>query len=254
MKRSATIRAGIAGAAAATLAVLATGCTTYDTTTPADARKATSSDAAVPAGQPDCRRLKCVALTFDAGPSANTPKLLQVLRAKHTHATFFMLGKNHVMKHPETVRAMAAGGHELANHTWSHKILTKIPEAEARREIERTEIAVQRITGTRPTLMRPPQGRTNQKVIDLCKKLGVSQVLWSVTAKDYATTDSALIRKRVLEQVKPNGIILLHDLYKGTVPAVPGILDDLHRRGYTVVTVGQLLAPAKPLPGTVYKP
>lgn len=75
-----------------------------------------------------------------------------------------------------------------------------------------------------------------------------------IEARDYETTDSALISKRVLDQTHRDGIILLHDLHKGTVPAVPGIVRALEERGYSIVTVSQLLAPAKPQPGMVYRP
>jgi peptidoglycan/xylan/chitin deacetylase (PgdA/CDA1 family) len=102
--------------------------------------------------------------------------------------------------------------------------------------------------------MRPPQGRTDDTVHKICRELGLSEVLWSVTAKDYATTDSALITKRVLAQATRDGIILLHDLYQGTVPAVPGIIEALKERGYVFVTVPQLLAPGKAEPGKVYRP
>ncbi|WP_377267322.1 polysaccharide deacetylase family protein [Peterkaempfera sp. SMS 1(5)a] len=248
-------RMSVSGAlGAAALALTLSGCTSYDTTTPKSARDKASSSSSGAVGAVDCRVAKCVALTFDAGPSENTPRLLDILKQHNAHATFFMLGANHVARYPDSVRRIAAEGHELANHTWSHKILTDIEPEEARKEIALTQDAVARITGTRPVLLRPPQGRTNDKVASICRDLGMAEVLWSVTAKDYQTTDSALIQKRVLDQVKPDGIILLHDIYRGTVPAVPGILDALKQRGYTVVTVSQLLAPAKPVPGTVYKP
>ncbi len=248
-----------------------TGCgASYDTTSPRSAREHAVKDAghATPAaskpdvlkkgdgtsGSVDCSRAKCVALTFDAGPSENTPRLLKILKREKAHATFFMLGKKHIEKHPDLVRRIADEGHELANHTWSHKILTKTDDDGVRSEINRVQGAVKKLTGRTPLLMRPPQGRTDERVSKICKKLGVAQVLWSVTAKDYQTTDSALIEKRVLEQTKRDGIILLHDIYKGTVPAVPGILAKLKNDGYTVVTVSQLLAPATPEPGKVYRP
>jgi len=116
-------------------------------------------------------------------------------------------------------------------------------------ELTRVEKDVQRITGRTPTLMRPPQGRTDDNVSALMKKLGLAQVLWSVTAKDYATTDTALITRRVLDQTRRDGIILLHERYRGTIPAVPEIIDTLRRRGYTFVTVSRLLAPAMHSPG-----
>ncbi|MEV6208031.1 polysaccharide deacetylase family protein [Kitasatospora sp. NPDC051914] len=242
-------------AMAAAMALSLGGCASYETTAPRAARdraSAVSQDTAVQGV--DCRKATCVALTFDAGPSEYTPGLLDILKRENAHATFFMLGKNHVVEHPDTVRRIVAEGHEPANHTWTHRILTEIPSAEARAEISRTQDAVERITGRRPVLMRPPQGRTDDEVSRICAELGVAQVLWSVTAKDYDTDDSALIQQRVLDQVRRDGIILLHDIYPGTVPAVPGILAELHRRGYTVVTVSQLLAPAAPEPGRVYRP
>ena len=149
---------------------------------------------------------------------------------------------------------MSDEGHEVASHTWDHKILTDISDDQVRDELRRPNDAIKRITGRKPTLMRPPQGRTDANIHEICKELGLAEVLWSVTAKDYATTDSALITKRVLDQADRDGIILLHDLYSGTVPAVPGIIDALKKRGYTFVTVPQLLAPGRAEPGKVYRP
>nr|WSW71385.1 polysaccharide deacetylase family protein [Streptomyces sp. NBC_00995] len=225
-----------------------------ETTAPGSARGDAGSDAKGSFGPVDCRKAKCIALTFDAGPAEDTPHLLDILKEEKVHATFFLLGKNHVMKHPETVRRIAAEGHEVANHTWSHEILTDKKPAEIRAELKKTQDAIEAITGTKPRLMRPPQGRTDDTVSGISKDLGLSQILWNATAKDYSTTDSALIRKRILDQATKDGIILLHDIYKGTVPAVPGIIEELKRRGYTFVTVPELIAPAEPVPGTVYRP
>jgi peptidoglycan/xylan/chitin deacetylase (PgdA/CDA1 family) len=237
------------------LGLASSGCTKLDTTAPATARaEGVSATARAGFGAVDCREAKCIALTFDAGPSENSARLLDILKEKQVPATFFLLGKRHIEKYPELVERMAAEGHEVASHTWDHKILTRIPPAQIRDELERTDSAIERITGKRPTLMRPPQGRTDDEVHKICRELGLAEVLWSVTAKDYATTDSALITKRVLAQATRDGIILLHDLYQGTVPAVPGIIDALKERGYVFVTVPQLLAPGKAEPGKVYRP
>ncbi|MFJ9466447.1 polysaccharide deacetylase family protein [Streptomyces caniferus] len=285
-QKSAARSTSIAGLlAATTLALTLGGCATYDVTAPADARadapaadvkakdarlasagnkktadgknadsKNGTAQAEGKSAEVDCRTAKCVALTFDAGPSEHTNRLLDILKKEKVHATFFMLGQNHVEKRPAEVKRIDAEGHELANHTWSHQILTDIAPGEAKRELSRVQDAVRKITGKAPKLMRPPQGRTDEEVSKISKDLGLAQVLWSVTAKDYQTNDSALITKRVLDQTERDGIILLHDIYKGTVPAVPGILKELKKRGYTVVTVSQLLSPAKPEPGMVYRP
>ncbi|MFE2065175.1 MULTISPECIES: polysaccharide deacetylase family protein [unclassified Streptomyces] len=252
--RRSRILIAAATAVAAALAValtLALTVTTYDHTSPRAARAAASGSVA---GSVDCRKAKCVALSFDGGPSPTTPKLLDILKQDGLHATFFVQGRGHISKYPDILRRIAAEGQEIGNHTWTHPRLTDLDEADARAELTRTQDAIERITGTRPVLMRPPEGRTNRKVAKVCKELGLAQVLWSVTAKDYETTDSALITQRVLDQTHRDGIILLHDLHKGTVPAVPGIIKALEQRGYTIVTVSQLLAPATPQPGMVYRP
>ncbi|MEV6791965.1 polysaccharide deacetylase family protein [Streptomyces sp. NPDC051320] len=253
LRKKAAARFGSAAALAALMSVVLSGCS-MDTTSPSAARKHADGKHPADFGPVDCREAKCIALTFDAGPGPNTPHLLDVLKEKKVHATFFLLGKNHVMKYPGVVKREAAEGHEVGNHTWTHKILTKQSADVARQEIEKTEVAVEKITGTRPRVMRPPQGRTNDSVSKICKELGVSQVLWSTTAKDFSTNDTALIEKRTLEQAEPDGIILLHDIYPGTVPAVSGIIDTLRERGYTFVTVPQLVAPAQLKPGAIYRP
>ncbi|MFJ9558903.1 polysaccharide deacetylase family protein [Streptomyces fuscichromogenes] len=252
--RRSRILIAVATAAVVVLAVavtLALTITSYDHTSPRAAREKASGS--VTTGV-DCRKAKCVALSFDGGPSPTTPRLLDILKQQGLHATFFVQGKGHISKYPAILRRIADEGHEIGNHTWYHRRLTDLDEKDARLELTRTSDAIERITGRRPVLMRPPEGRTNRKVEKICRELGLAQVLWSVTAKDYETTDSALITERVLDQTHRDGIILLHDLHKGTVPAVPGILKALKQRGYTIVTVSQLLAPAKPQPGMVYRP
>lgn len=205
-------------------------------------------------GEVDCAVAKCIALTFDGGPGKDTPALLDLLKREEVPATFFLLGKKHIEKYPETVRRIAKEGHEVANHTWNHPRLTEIEPDEIREELTRTQKELARLTGSEPTLMRPPQGRTDDTVSEISKELGLSQVLWSTTAKDYATNDSELITERTLDQAGRDGVILLHDIYKGTVPAVPGIIDALKKDGYTFVTVPQLMAPAEPVPGAIYRP
>lgn len=261
---SATVRraATALSAAAVALTLTLTGCTRVETTSPSEARNAAGTHGTGHFGSVDCRKAKCIALTFDAGPSRNSGRLLDILKEKQVHATFFLLGKKHIERYPEMVKRMAAEGHEVASHTWDHKILTDLDADGIREEFSRPDDAIERLTGHRPTLVRPPQGRTNDTVQGVAREMGLSEVLWSVTAKDFATSDSALITKRVLEQSGRDGIILLHDMvpaagspgYRGTVPAVPGIIDELKRRGYTFVTVPQLLAPGTPAPGAVYRP
>ncbi|GAA2221889.1 polysaccharide deacetylase family protein [Streptomyces amakusaensis] len=256
------VAAAVAATAALTLALGACA----GSTAPADARAdaledgKSLADTAVPAtdvspADPvDCEREKCIALTFDAGPGKDTPELLDTLKKEKVPATFFLLGKKHITKYPAVVKRLSDEGHEVANHTWTHKRLDRLKPDKIREELELAQNAIAKITGKKPTLMRPPQGRINDDVTAVTKELGLAQVLWSATAKDYSTNDSALITKRILKQASRDGVILLHDIYDGTVPAVPGIIEELKKRGYTFVTVSQLLAPAKANPGEIYRP
>ncbi|MFE0457232.1 polysaccharide deacetylase family protein [Streptomyces sp. NPDC058914] len=255
MKKTGTaFRRAAVGAAALCLPLTLTGCAGLDTTAPSAVRADPAPTAqAARFGTVDCRVAKCIALTFDAGPSENSARLLDILKEKQVPATFFLLGPRHIEKYPELVRRMADEGHEVASHTWTHRILTQLEPEEIREELERPNEEIERLTGRRPTLMRPPQGRTNDTVHEICRELGLAEVLWTVTAKDYTTEDSALIQRRVLAQADRDGIILLHDIYAGTVPAVPGIIDALKERGYVFVTVPQLLAPGEAEPGKVYR-
>ncbi len=255
MKKTGTsFRAAGTLAAAAALTIALSGCAGTATTAPSAVRaEGAAGPQAARFGTVDCRETKCIALTFDAGPSEHSARLLDILKEKQVPATFFLLGKRHIEKYPELVRRMAREGHEVASHTWDHKILTGLRPQEIREELERPNEEIERLTGRRPTLMRPPQGRTDATVHDICRELGLAEVLWSVTAKDYQTTDPDLITRRVLAGADRDGIILLHDLYDGTVPAVPGIIDALKERGYVFVTVPQLLAPGTAEPGEVYR-
>ncbi|MEU1080783.1 polysaccharide deacetylase family protein [Streptomyces sp. NPDC005908] len=239
---------------AAAVTVSLTGWSTLSNViSPAEARAQAPKDAEV-TGPVDCREAKCIALTFDGGPSEPTPRLLDVLKSEKVHATFFLQGKKHTDTFPETVRRMAREGHEIANHTWTHKNLKELTEEEVRAQMLPVQRDIEKITGHAPTLMRPPGGATDDDLKKIMKDLGLAQILWSVTAKDYETTDTALIEKRVLDGAERDGIILLHERYAGTIPAVPDIIHRLRKRGYTFVTVPELMAPAKPQPGEVYRP
>ncbi|GAA0474755.1 polysaccharide deacetylase family protein [Streptomyces stramineus] len=229
------------------------GCSA-ETVSPGSARAHAEPGRAAAVGTVDCRKATCISLTFDAGPGKDTPRLLDILKEQKVPATFFLLGRDHVDRYPDVVRRIAREGHEVGNHTWSHRRLDKLKPAAIREELSRAQDAIAALTGRRPVLMRPPQGRTDGDVSKVSKELGLAQVLWSTTAKDYSTTDPDLIRRRTLKAATPDGIILLHDIYDGTVPAVPGIVDALKADGYTFVTVSQLLAPGAPRPGAVYRP
>ncbi|GAA0627503.1 hypothetical protein GCM10010394_68070 [Streptomyces crystallinus] len=195
---------------------------------------------------PLCRRVKCIALTFDDGPGPYTAQLLDILRRENVRATFFLVGNEPVHTHPDLVRRIAREGHVVGNHTWTHPVLTGLPEAEVRDQLSRTQTVLQELTGVRPTLMRPPKGLTDARVTGVARELGLAQILWNVTATDYHNTTTELVRKLVLERALPGGVVLLHDVLPWTVPAVPDIIAGLRKAGYTLVTVSQLYENMQP--------
>ncbi len=182
---------------------------------------------------------KIVSLTFDDGPSAtHTPKVLRTLAHYDVTATFFVLGER-VAKMPEVTASIADAGHEIGNHTWSHRSLRSLWKSQIRDEVCRTNAAVHSATGRRPTLFRPPFGRFAPSALPLLGALGMDMVLWSADGTDWDTDDPAAIAARIVKEAKPGAIILLHDSNAVTVAALPLVIQGLRARGYEIRPVGE---------------
>ncbi|MFJ9419676.1 polysaccharide deacetylase family protein [Streptomyces sp. NPDC101227] len=155
---------------------------------------------------------KVLALTFDDGPSPlYTPQVLAVLRRYHVVATFFMLGAN-VEKYPSTACRIAAEGHALGNHTWSHPRLDALPPARVREEIERTNDAIARTTGGRPpALFRAPGGHFAPAALAVCADLRLRPISWSVDPEDWSNPGTDHIVRNVLGHARTGSVILNHD-------------------------------------------
>jgi peptidoglycan/xylan/chitin deacetylase (PgdA/CDA1 family) len=187
-------------------------------------------------------RGKRIAVTFDDGPSAYTPSFLKMLKKLNMHATFFMIGQQ-VAGHGPLLKQMLADGHELANHSWNHANLGGGgPSAGA--QITNTNAAIERASGFKPCLFRPPGGSTGADLVARAHAAGDTTVLWSVDPDDWKTPGTPAIVSRVLEQTKPGAIILDHDgggNRSQTLAAVPQYIKVLKKRGYKFVTVSELL-------------
>src|SRR3984957_1680792 len=184
-----------------------------------------------------------LAMTFDDGPSAEyTPRLLDMLKARHIKATFFLVGKN-VQAHPELVRRIIAEGHEVGNHTWDHPQLSKLTDTQATDEIEKTQDAIRTACGVTPTLLRPPYGALNKpEHIWIPQRLKLNVIYWTVDTEDWKRPGAAAITERVHAGARPGAIILQHDIHGETIDAMPAALDGLIAKGYHLVTVSQLIA------------
>jgi peptidoglycan/xylan/chitin deacetylase (PgdA/CDA1 family) len=213
--------------------------------TPAPVPPATPAVAPPPAAAVDCTKLKCVALTFDDGPGSLTGTLLDRLEAAGVVATFFVLGQN-VRIHPDLVTRMVRSGMVVGNHTWDHRDMKRLSLDEARSEVDRTSAEIARVTGVSTTLLRPPYGSMSPQTATL----GQAIILWDVDTEDWKNRDASITTSRALATVRPGSIILMHDIHASTIEAVPAIIAGLKARGFTLVTVPQLLG--NPQPGKVY--
>jgi len=188
-----------------------------------------------------------IAMSFDDGPSATlTPKLLDLLAARHIKATFFVIGEN-VMEHPEIVTRAAREGHEIGNHSWSHPNLAKMSQESVRSQLQRTDDAIKNATGERPTLMRPPYGSiTDREKHWIHDEFGYRIILWDVDPYDWKRPGPAVVRNRILKETRPGSIVLSHDIHPGTIEAMPSTLDALEAKGFKFVTVSELIGMATP--------
>ena len=198
----------------------------------------------------DCTRRKCVALTFDDGPGPFTAELVALLQQQRVPATFFLVGAR-VRQSPDLLAVQSAAGMEVGNHSSNHSDLTKDTAATMTRDLTRTSDAINAVTGRDPTLLRPPYGARNRTVDRVGRQLRMAEILWDVDTLDWRYRDPVRVRRVAVASARPGSIILMHDIHRTTITAVPGIIVDLRRRGFVLVTVSQLLG-GHPGPGRVY--
>ncbi len=189
------------------------------------------------------RGLSRVALTFDDGPDpAHTPALLDALAELHVKATFFVLGAE-VDKHPALVRRMVAEGHELGNHTYTHRYLPLARSKNVMKELAATDRAIAQATGIVTTLARPPYGGRSPKTVRAFVRAAKRLVLWDVNSFDWKGKPAPDVVERVLERTRAGSIILMHEARQGgdvTIDAVRLLVPALRARGLEPVTVSGL--------------
>ncbi len=190
-----------------------------------------------------------VAMTFDDGPNASlTPKLLDLLAARHMKATFFVVGQN-AEEFPEIVRRAAREGHEIGNHSWSHPNLAKLSDENVRNQLKKTDDAIFAALGLHPTLMRPPYGSiTPRQKHWIHDEFGYKIITWDVDPLDWKRPGPSVVCNRIVRETRPGSIILAHDIHAPTIEAMPATFDQLQAKGFKFVTVSELIAMAKPLP------
>jgi peptidoglycan-N-acetylglucosamine deacetylase len=196
-----------------------------------------------------------IALTFDDGPDpVYTPRVLDILAARKVSASFFLVGERAV-RAPDTVRRIAAAGHEVANHGWSHRSLWLCGPARTDGEIGRAQDVLGDLAGAAPRHFRPPWGMVNAAMFGALRHHRLRCVLWSVQPEGLRPAAADAQARHVLRHAHPGAIVDLHDA-EGTpraparlCAALPAMIDGLRDAGYRLVTVRELLA-SSPLVST----
>ncbi len=185
-----------------------------------------------------------IALSFDDGPHPRyTPMILDILAEYDVRATFFMVGEN-VGYYPAAAEAVVAAGHEIGNHTFSHRKFHLMNEHEMLAEISACEDAIASVSERKPHFIRPPEGNLTETMRRVIGSLDYRIVLWDIDTRDWAHTPPDSICAHILDTVQAGDIILMHDFIGHDSPTpealrrvIPALLD----RGYRFVTVGELI-------------
>ncbi|MFE9422550.1 polysaccharide deacetylase family protein [Kitasatospora sp. NPDC006697] len=193
------------------------------------------------------RETRSVALTFDDGPDpVFTAQVLDILARYDARATFFCVG-HHVAAMPDLVRRIAAEGHELGNHSWSHPFLPDLTRDQLHEQLDRTTEAITRLTGEPTTRFRPPYGSLSPEVLASLADHPSTLTMWDTDSLDWTRPGPDRITANVLTTVRPGSVVLLHEGAGDrtqTVQALPAIIEGLLTRDLTPVTVSAL--PAAP--------
>ena len=215
---------------------------TGTTSQPADASLKAKESAGRPstAVGPDCRVLHCVAVTYDDGPSAMTPQLLNTIKKFKLSITFFEMG-NSIMAFPNTARKVAAAGMEIGNHTVTHPNLPAKTPDRIRHELEHNSQLIKNFTGATPLLFRPPYGAHNSTVDEVAKDNGMAIIQWQIDSEDWKNRNPEMTYKNVMTALPYTApFILEHDIQKASIDAAPRIYQDLEAKGKTIVSVSEM--------------
>lgn len=204
----------------------------YINTSLVDAEKLKDAKPSLEAGK------KYVALTFDDGPNpSTTPQILDILKNKGAHATFFLLGQN-VDANKDLVKRIYDEGNEVASHSYSHPLLTSLGDDQVKEEIQKTDKAIFQACGVLPRNIRAPYGSADARVGTIT---GKPFIHWSVDSEDWKSKNAAAIIAQVKNTLYEGSIVLMHDIQPATVEALPTVIDNMRAEGYEFVSVDTML-------------
>lgn len=184
-----------------------------------------------------------VALSFDAAwGNEDTSRILEILAKHNVHVTFFMTG-GWVEAYPDDVKAIAAAGHDLGNHSENHKHMSELSSSECKEEIMKVHKKVKSLTNQEMCLFRPPYGDYNNTLIQTLDSLNYYPIQWDVDSLDWKNYGVNSIIDKVLnhKNLGNGSIILMHNGAKYTADALDSIICGLKEKGYEIVPISQLI-------------
>ena len=184
---------------------------------------------------------KKVSLSFDAAwGNEQTQSLLDILGKYKVKSTFFLVG-DWVRTYPDDVKKIAQAGHDVGNHSDTHPYMTQLDGDSIKSQIENCSSEVEKLTGKKPTLFRPPYGDYDNSVVDTVNSLGMYCVQWSIDSLDWQDPSPEEILAKVEKNLAPGAIILMHNGAKNTPAALPSVIEYIQSQGYEIVPISELL-------------
>ncbi|HEY3375524.1 MAG TPA: polysaccharide deacetylase family protein [Candidatus Aquicultor sp.] len=193
-----------------------------------------------------------IAITFDDGPNPiYTPKILDVLKEKGVKATFFVVGC-HVKKYPEVAKRIVDEGHDIGNHTYTHKDMVPSTRRMVLAQTRKTNHIIEQVTGANTKLFRPPRGIYSTAVRKvIVDEEGYNLILWTVSSVDWRGLSPQRILRRITRFARPGAILLFHDSgalvrregasRENTVESLGLVIDHLHARGFEIIPISEML-------------
>ena len=184
---------------------------------------------------------KKIAITFDAAWSAeDTDEIIEILNDYNAKATIFVLG-TWVDANPDAVKKFYEKGHEIANHSDTHKLFSKVSREEVIKEIKECNKKIEKVTGEKVKLLRAPSGDYDNKSIEIADSMNMKMIQWSVDSLDWKKLSTQEIYSRVVTKTENGSILLFHNGVANTPKALRMILEKLKNDGYEFVTVSELI-------------
>ncbi|WP_274361412.1 polysaccharide deacetylase family protein [Paenibacillus thermotolerans] len=171
------------------------------------------------------------------------PGMLETLRKEKVKATFFLDGK-WLKNNPDIAKQIMAEGHEMSNHAYSHKNMSRLTDAAAREEIVKTQDLLKNVLGVDNKLFAPPSGDFDQDTVKIAHELGLKTVLWTIDTVDWKKPPAASVVRKISARLEPGSLILMHPTESAS-GALPGIIAEAKRRGFAISTVSDTLSPSR---------